>query len=136
MNAEQMLAGWRRFKEHRSVVCRLVEPFQAEHEYQGMQRGHPSTYAFVRFQCLPARALEFEMGTAWPAGSEKDSAHVEDAMATAIVDVLLSPEVPAIGCRVRCVAVGWDDVASSPLAFYRATRDAITKLRDEAKWSR
>jgi hypothetical protein len=136
VDAEQVVTGWHRFKGRRSSVSRLDEPYQAEYEYQAMNFGHPSTHASVRFECLPAPQLGFEMGASWPTHLKADyRALLEDAMACAIVDVLLSSEVPASGCLLKCVKVEWDDIGSSELAFYRAVRGAMLQLREKGKWT-
>ena len=96
-----------------------------------------STHAFVRFDCLPATTLAFEMHAVWPGHLGSDYPPLlEAAMATAIVDVpLASSASPRRGCLLKCVEVRLDDVTSSEMAFYRATRAAMTKLCDERKWS-
>lgn len=136
MNQEQLLASWRQFKS-RTASKRLVEPYSAEYEYQGPQFGHPSTYAFVRFDCQPAEHLSFEMGAAWPGHLGRDyTVRLEDAMGAAITDLLVaSSEHPLLGCSLKCVEVRWNDIGSSEIAFYRATSIAMAKLRDEGSWS-
>lgn len=137
MNLDEVLDGWRQSKG-RSRGKRLDAPCSRQHEYRGTQFGHPSTYAFVRFDCVPADSFAFETQAAWPDSLTPDyCALLEAAMAAAIVDVLLAgAEHPHMGCRLTCVEVKWDEIASSERAFYRATRDAMISLRDEgnSRW--
>jgi hypothetical protein len=134
MSFDKIVGGWREWKS-RIVGRRLVTACAVEHEYQGKQWGHPSTYAFVRFECAPAEDLLFEMRGAWPSHLTPDYCRLlRDAMSAAIVDVLLATDDPHRGCSLHCTEVRWDDVASSERAFYRATREAMTVLR-EREWS-
>jgi hypothetical protein len=129
-----ILTAWRQWKG-RLARRRLDAPCSIEHEYRGKQWGHPSTYAFVRFECTPANDLVFKMGTTWPVHLEADYCRrLQDAMCAAIVDGLVGTEVPHVGCSLICTEVKWDDVASSEMSFYRATRAAMTALC-ERKWS-
>jgi hypothetical protein len=132
---DDLLATWRRCKT-RFTGRRLDAPCSVEHEYQGKQWGHPSTYAFVRFECAPAQSLVFEMRVQWPPHLTADYRRLlEEAIGAAIVDALVAADRPHIGCSLTCTHVKWDDVASSEFAFYRATRAAMTTLRDSEKWS-
>jgi hypothetical protein len=136
MNMDEAVDRWRQSKS-RGRSKRLDAPCSRQHEYRGRQFGHPSTYAFVRFDCVPADSFAFETRAAWPNSlSPNYCALLEAAMAAAIVDALLAGvEDPHTGCRLTCVEVKWDEVASSERAFYRATREAMISLRDEATWS-
>jgi hypothetical protein len=134
MDLDETLTAWRRCKS-RVARYRLDAPCSIEHEYQGRQWGHPSTYAFARFECAPAEHLVFEMRAKWPDHLTADYCGLlRDAMSTAIVDVLVAADDPHVGCSLTCIDVKWDDVASSERAFYRATRAAMATLC-ERKWS-
>jgi hypothetical protein len=131
---DEILSVWRQWKS-RSVGRRLAAPCMVEHEYQGKQWGHPSTYAFVRFECMPAQELVFEMRAKWPPHLTPEYRRLlHQAMAAAIVDGLVATDDPRTGCSVSCIDVKWDDVTSSERAFYRATRAAMTALC-EHEWS-
>jgi hypothetical protein len=134
MKLDEILGRWRGWKG-RIGGRRLVTPCTVEHEYQGKQWGHPSTYAFVRFECAPAQELVFEMLGEWPPHLTADYCrHLHDAMSAAIVDVLVATDDPHTGCSLNCSEVKWDDVTSSEQSFYRATKAAMTALR-EREWS-
>jgi hypothetical protein len=133
MNFDEILTTWRQWKGG-LAGWRLDAPCTIEHEYQSKQWGHPSTYAFVRFECFPADHLVFNTQAKWPAHLTADYCRLlQDAMSAAIVDVLVATDYPHVGCSLLCVEVKWDDVASSERAFYRATRAAMTMLC-ERKW--
>jgi elongation factor G-like protein len=55
-------------------------------------------------------------------------------IAAGIVEGLLSHHYPYRGCRVILIAIGWDDVSSSEVAFYRAARAAMEELRTADAW--
>jgi hypothetical protein len=132
---DDLLVTWRRCKS-RFAGRRLDAPCSVEHEYQGKQWGHPSTYAFVRFECTPAESLAFDMRAQWPPHLTADYCEqLRDAMSAAIVDALLATDHPHLGCSVTCTEVKWDDIASSEVAVYLATRAAMTDLREKEKWS-
>ena len=134
MEAAELFSIWRRFKS-RVASWRLDERCSKELEFKGVSCG-PSTYAYVRFECCPADTLSFEMGTSWPGHLGPDYRRLlEQAMTAAIVDTLLAgSECPYLGCSLKCVQVGWDDVGSSEVTFYSATRGAVSKLREEERW--
>jgi hypothetical protein len=132
---DDLLATWSRCKS-RFTGRRLDAPCSVEHEYEGKQWGHPSTYAFVRFECAPAESLVFEMRAEWPPHLTADYCDLlRDAMCAAIVDALVAADCPHLGCSLACTEVRWDDVASSEFAVYRATRAAMTHLREKERWS-
>jgi hypothetical protein len=134
MNLDEIVGRWRGWKS-RIAVRRLVAPCTVEHEFQGKQWGHPSTYAYVRFECAPAEQLAFEMRSGWPRQLTADYCQrLHDAMSAAIVDVLVATDDPHTGCSLSCVDVKWDDVTSSEQAFYRATRAAMTALCEQ-EWT-
>ena len=134
IHLDEILNGWRQWKT-RIAGRRLAAPCVVEHEYQGKQWGHPSTYAFVRFECMPAQELVFEMRAKWPPHLTPEYRRLlHQAMGAAIVDGLVATDDPHTGCSISCIDVKWDDVASSEQSFYRATKAAMTALR-EREWS-
>jgi len=66
MNIDGIVTRWALCKG-RLASRRLVKPCSVEYEHQGKQWGHPSTFAYVRFECLPAEALSLEVSATWPA---------------------------------------------------------------------
>jgi hypothetical protein len=136
MTFDEIVTCWRRTRS-RFGHRRLVAACAKEHRYQGQQVGHPSTFAFVRFECAPADGLTFELRAPWPEHlTPEDRSRLVDAMVAAVVDVLATGDTPHLGCALACVGVEWDDVASSEQSFYAATRAALTALRDEEAWAR
>ncbi len=129
-NFDAILDAGRRWKK-RSHALRLVAPCTVEHEFKAKQFGHPSTYAFVRFECRPAEDLTFEMAAPWPPEHTADYCQLlHDAMSAAMVDVLVASEEPHTGCSLSCIEVRWDEVSSSERSFYHATRAAMIALLD------
>lgn len=127
MHLDDLLAAWRQWKE-RPASWRLREPCVVEHEYHGKPVGHPSTFAFVRFECRPADALTFKM-TAFVPEAAKGERYLPMGMAAAILDVLLAQEPARPGVALHCTDIGWDDVTSSGRSFYLATAEAMRQLR-------
>jgi hypothetical protein len=135
MTFDDILVRWQQTKK-RFARRRLDAPCSTVHEYKGSQSGHPSTYAFVRFECKPADEFSLVVTATWPANLTPDYRHLLiDAMSAAIVDVLIAADSPHVGCALTCTEVKWDDVGSSEVAFYRATKEAMTALRDQETWS-
>ena len=132
----QLLDAWTACKMGRRHCYRLQEPCLREFEYQGPPMGHPSNYAAVRFQCDPLDELALEVVASWPANlSRSDCADLERAIAEAIVDALMSQFAPYRGCRLTLVEIGWDDIASTEVAFYRATVEPMRRLMSRGKWA-
>ena len=135
MNLDEIFASWQQAKL-RFTTKRLDAPCSVEFEYQDKQFGHASTFAFVRFDCVPSENLSVEMRARWPANLATDYCRlVEDAIRAAIVDVLVAVDVPFVGVAITCIDVKWDDITSSEVAFYRAAKGAMTSLRDQHTWS-
>lgn len=109
---------------------RLAAPQTIQYEFR-RQFGHPSSYAFVRFDCRPADDLSFEACAAWPATvSESEQSGLEQAIAEAIADVLLAGLYQHSGCALRLIEVRYDAVGSSQASFMEATKRAMQELLD------
>ena len=107
---------------------RLRSSQTVQHEFRS-QFGHPSSCAFVRFECAPADDLSFESRAFWPSTvSEGDRTQVELGIAEAVADVLLEGVNEHSGCAIVLVDVRWDDVGSSVAAFMKATKSAMQQL--------
>jgi hypothetical protein len=129
----EALEGLREHKRARNFL-RLESTISVEHEYRGEQYGHPSTYAFARFECAPADDLSFETRASWPLTMDKqERIGLERAIAEGVADVLLSGIYQHSGCSVALVEVRWDDICSSEAAFMKATNSAMQDLLG-AKW--
>jgi hypothetical protein len=99
-----------------------------EHEFRG-QLGHPSSYAFVRFECAPADDLSFQVRASWPSTvSQGDRTHADLGIAEGVADILLEGLYQYSGCAIVLVDVRWDDVGSSVAAFMKATKSAMQQL--------
>ena len=127
------LEGLRDHKRSRNFY-RLESTTSVEHEYRGAQYGHPSTYAFARFECAPADDLSFETRASWPGTMNEDERiGLEHAVAEGVADVLLSGVYQHSGCSVTLVEVRWDDICSSEAAFVKAANFAMRDLL-AAQW--
>ncbi len=132
MTFDDILVRWTEAKT-RTARRRLDAPCSTEHEYKGSQHGHPSSYAFVRFECEPADEFTLDVKAAWPDNLTTDYRHLLiDAMSAAIVDVLIAADAPHVGCALTCTEVsGTTLVAARPRSIarpmWRSRRCAIKK---------
>jgi hypothetical protein len=112
---------------------RLEASQVVEHEFR-VQFGHPSSYAFVQFECAPADDLCFEARAAWPPEVPMDyQKQFEIAVAEAVADALLEGVYQHSGCTVTLVAVRYDEIGSSEAAFMKAAKSAMQSLL-ACKW--
>jgi hypothetical protein len=114
---------------------RLESTTSVQYEYQGSNWGHPSTYAFVKFECVPADDLSFGVRISWP--STVDDGYgtaLELAVAEGVADVLLDGLYQHSGCALTLTEVGYNDICSSEAAFNFAARNAMQQLL-KAKWT-
>jgi len=82
------------------AFLRLASSQTIDHEFRG-QFGHPTSYAFVQFECAPTNELSFESRATWPATLSKEyGAKLERAVAEAVADVLLEGVQQHSGCTV------------------------------------
>jgi len=125
-----------RNEHHPSSFFRLKSPQVVEYEFRG-HFGHPSSYAFVKFECLPATHLTFEAKATWPSTlTEEYIRSCEVSIAAAVADVLLQGEYPRRGCSVVLSEVRWDDIGGSAHAFRRAATAAMENLvKGKGEWS-
>jgi len=107
---------------------RLSSAKSIEHEFRG-QFGHPTSYAFVRFDCAPDDELSFEARALWPTNvPEEYRRELELAIAEAIADALLVGVYPHTGCALTLVEVRYNEIGSSVAAFMEATKSAMVQL--------
>jgi hypothetical protein len=107
---------------------RLRERTTASHEFRG-RFGHPSSYAYVRFDCAPADSLVFQATCTWPSGVPPDEARSwEHYVAEGVADALLTGLYAYSGCEVSLVEVRYDEVGSSGAAFLWAATAAMREL--------
>jgi len=113
---------------------RLASSTIVQHEFRG-QFGHPSSYAFVQFECAPADDLSFQVRASWPPEVlEGEAVRIERAIAKGIADVLLNGVNKYSGCAVVLVTVRWNEVGSSETAFMKAAILAMQNLLT-AEWT-
>jgi len=113
---------------------RLANPAIVEHEFNG-QYGHPSSYAFVRFECSPSDELSFEVAMRWPESIPAGYVQrLECAIAEGVADALLDGLYPHTGCRVALVDIRYDNLGSSEAAFLWSATAAARKLLSE-QWT-
>jgi hypothetical protein len=104
-----------------------------EHEFK-TQMGHPSSYAFVRFDCQPGHELSFTSTATWPTDlSAEWIASLEAGVADGVVTGLLCSLswTPFIGCSITLVETKYDEISSSPYSFYRAARAAMADFTSD-----
>jgi hypothetical protein len=111
---------------------RLNSSETVEHELQG-QFG-PSSYAYVRFECVPSDYLSFDVTASWPSTVPKAyDKKLELAVAEGVADVLLEDVYQHSGCTVVLVDVRYDEIGSSEAAFMMASASAMRSLLSR-KW--
>lgn len=135
MDQDELIDAWRHWKATGSFH-RLRAPYTQRYEFRGPQWGHPSNYAAVSFECAPAERLRFTSRAPWPeAMSGRDRERYEAAIHAAVVDGLLSARPRVFcGCALTLVEIGWDDIMSSEMALYAATKVAMTELVAHGPW--
>src|SRR3954465_11767206 len=113
MEQELILENWLRRKLSYHHYYRLRQPITVEYEFKG-QFGHPSSYAFVRFECQPAEKLSFQSTAVWPEDLTADwVSGLEAAICQAIVDGLVcSSDMPFVGCSLNLVEIKYDEISS------------------------
>jgi hypothetical protein len=122
-----------RNEHHPTSFLRLKSPQVVEYEFRG-HFGHPSSYALVKFECLPATHLTFEAKATWPSTlTEEYIRSCEVSIAAGVADVLLQGDHQHRGCSIVLIEVRWDDVGGSAHAFRRATTAAMENLV-KGKW--
>ena len=110
------------------MFLRLASPQIVNYEFRG-QFGHPTSYAFVQFECAPANELSFESRATWPdTMSQEYRATHERAVAEAVADALLEGVHQHYGCTVVLTNVRYDEVGSSIAAFMKAAKAAMRGL--------
>jgi hypothetical protein len=135
MDEKLILESWERTKLSARNFYRLEDVISVEYGFRG-QFGHPSSNAFVGFECGSADQLVFRSTALWPQKLSSDYiANIEGAICEAIVDSLLSVSFhPYRGCSLNLTSVKWDDIGSSEVAFYKATLGAMNILIENGRW--
>lgn len=115
------------------IFLRLASSQIVSHEFRG-QFGHPTSYAFVQFECAPASELRFESRATWPNTVSKEyGAELERAVAEAVAEVLLEGVHQHSGCAIVLANARYDEVGSSEAAFMKAAKAAMRSLL-ASKW--
>jgi hypothetical protein len=133
MNENMLVANWGVQKRSHNYR-RLDGMTAAQLEFIG-QPGHPTSYSFVRFTSEPSDELSLAFEVEWPPAFDAEyTLRIRNAIAEAVIDVLLAKKDPHRGCCLRLVQFRWDDVGGSERAVYLATAKAMQRLCDEAAW--
>ncbi len=86
----------------------------------------------------PSESFRFDRSGEWPKHlSISEVAGLDAAIAAGVHDALQTAgdgPYEADGVAARCVAVEWDDVGSSEVAFYNAAWRATRELRETGAW--
>lgn len=137
MKQKLIFEKWLKQKLSFNSYWRLKESVMLEYEFKGAQFGHPSTYAFVRFEIVPSEELCFDSIIDWTPHTFSDgSAELHEVLiCEAIVDGLVcNSTTPYSGCSLKLIDIKYDEVSSSPAAFYKATKAVLAELIKIGKW--
>ncbi|HEY8599902.1 MAG TPA: hypothetical protein VIL85_15805 [Thermomicrobiales bacterium] len=131
-----LLESWGQQKATDPRYYRLTENQTQKFVFQGRQWGHPSNFAAVTFDCMPAESLSLTCNAIWPPSLDTQYCRLlEQAIGYGLIEALLAKTFyPYRGCALTLTAIEWDDVMSSEVAFYRASKGAMDKLIAEATW--
>ena len=136
MNENLIIDNWRHFKFSERDFYLLEKPLLVEYEY--LHRfGHPSSYAYVQFECEPGETLSFDSSATWNASLSPDYvAALKRVVCEGIVDGLIAGSIrPHRGCSLNLCRIKWDDVGSSEESFYLATKRAMKELIEKGSWT-
>lgn len=132
MNTAELFATWTRAKSE-PAIWQLGNAVTTSYEHRRATCG-PSGYAFVSLRCEPSEALALTSAAEWPTRLSAGYVNsLKRAIAVGVVDALVARDyLSAYTCAVTLVEIGWDDVQSGELAFYRATKAALSKVIGDA----
>ena len=136
MNENLIIDNWRHFKLSERDFYRLEKPLLVEYEYRH-PFGHPSSYAYVQFECKPAEPLIFDSSATWNASLSPDYvAALKCIVCEGIVDELIAGSIrPHRGGSLNLCRIKWDDVGSSKESFYLATKHVMKELIEKGSWT-
>jgi hypothetical protein len=135
MDMSELLEEWVAAKM-RPPSWALIDSVEVQYEFTRNTCGGTG-YAFVSFRCSPSASLMFNSVASWPASlTSDDIAKIERAVRVAAVDVFAAADYSiSSACEVTLLSTRWDEVRSSEMAFYLATKAALTTLvNDRARW--
>ena len=137
MEQKLILEEWLKRKLSFDSYLQLQESIALEYEFKGARMGHPSNYAFVRFEVNPAENLSFYSTVSWVDNDVPSNwiSLYESLICEAIIDGLVcTSTTPFIGCSLNLIAIKHHAVSSSPTAFYKAAKEVMSELVRLGKW--
>ena len=133
MDEDALFTHWGISKRARNFR-RLRAPIVVQYDHR-RQFGHPSSFASVRIEAVPADRFSMQFDADWPAGTDVNEArNFESAIAEGLIDALFTAVEPYRGCSLRVVGVQVDEVGSSFAAFYIAATKAAEQLVRDGGW--
>jgi hypothetical protein len=96
---------------------------------------HASSFADLHLAYEPAPRLSIRFMLEWPRHLE--SGYVERlrvAIASGIYHALVADAPSPVGIAFTVHGIGWDDIGSSEMAFFRAASEAAAHLAATAAW--
>ena len=135
MELSELLSKWGQAKLSHKNIRRLDRPLDCEYEFERFGC-NPSSYAYVKFECVPGNKFEYKSVAQWPKDvSINEINHLEQAVIEAMIDLLVSESnEPLIGCSITLSQVKCSLKGSSYDAFYSATQKAIAQLVKNSEW--
>ena len=133
MDERELLENWGAQKQSHNFQ-RLRSSTLAEYEFI-RQRGHPSSYSYVKFRADPADELTLIFEVQWPEEfDETYTKRIKHAVAEAVLDTLWLTINPFRGCLVRLIEFKWDTIGGSEAAVHSATLLAMSILVADGDW--
>jgi hypothetical protein len=132
------VTDWMRWRKSLRHHLRLREPSTIRHDFREQTCG-PSSFASLELVFEPSEDFSFTRSALWPPHlSAAETSDLDAAIAVGVYDALQpSGDGPYVadGVAAKCVAIEWDDVGSSQMAFYTAAWRATRQLRDHGTWA-
>ena len=96
---------------------------------------HASSFADLYLAYEPAPRLSIQFVLEWPQHLESGYVgQLRVAIASGIYDALVGGTPSPVGIAFTVHGIGWDDIGSSEMAFFRAASEAAAHLAATSAW--
>lgn len=104
---------------------RLREAARASGEFR-RHTGGRTVFGQLTLSAVPAAEFSYVSRVIWPSGEQAQI--YEDCVVDGILDILMVNYEPVLGMTVTLEEFQWEDIASCPLAYGMAAREAMEKI--------